>query len=97
MKCRPTANIDTLLRIRYSRPELDTDDMRAIFGAVSSSTICKLRKMARDLQAEEGVKTIGTYTVSTPCAYKAWGIDVKALERGRRKLLELGLYDKEEA
>ena len=89
---RPKANIDTLLRIRYSFPELGPDEIRAIFGDISSGTISRLRRMARDVQKSKGIKTIGTYTVSTPAAYEAWGINVEYLKQGRNELIQVGSY-----
>lgn len=90
---RPKADIDTLLRIRYACPELGTEEIRAIFGAISSGTMSRLRRMAREKQKERGIHTIGTYTVSTSAAYEAWGINVEFLKQGRKELIKLGLYD----
>ena len=90
---RPKADIDTLLRIRYTCPELGPDEIRAIFGDISSGTMSRLRRMAREKQKERGIHTIGTYTVSTSAAYEAWGINVEFLKQGRKELIKLGLYD----
>lgn len=85
-------DIDTALRIYYMYPELTNADIKILFGGnISNFAVNTYKKYARQQEIEDGVKTIGFYTVNTECAYKAWGIDVESLEKRRAKLKKLGL------
>lgn len=89
-------NLDAILRVYYTCPEIGNEEICEIYGATAQSTISKMKRIARKLQTEEGVRTIGLNTVNTKTAYKAWGIDVKAVEENRAKLKKLGLYEPQE-
>lgn len=84
-------NIGAALRLYYSKPEIGNADIKAMYGRIGSTTICKLKKLARDTMQVNDVKTLNPYTVDTVAAFAAWGLDVPKLERNYKKLQELKL------
>ena len=84
-------DIDTALTIYYSYPEIGNKEMIDLFGDMASSTIAKMKKMAKERMIEEDVNSCMQFTVNTKLAYESWGIDVDELERRRNKLIKLGL------
>lgn len=93
------ADIETILRIYYSNPELGTAEIKELFGDIAPSTITKLRNEARAETArqEEKILTFGSYTVNTEMAFKAWHIDIEDLEKRHQKLRRLKLSSLKEA
>lgn len=85
------SNIDTALRIYYEKPEIGCSEIRELFNVTSSTTISKLKNMARDEMLRSNIKTFGNYSVDTEAAYRAWCIDIESLEKRRVKLKKLGL------
>lgn len=85
------SNIDTALRIYYEKPEIGCREIRELFNITSSATVSKLKDMARDEMLESNIKTFGRHSVNTEAAYRAWHIDIEALEKRRAKLKKLGL------
>ena len=51
----------------------------------------KLKAVARERMREENCPTYNARYVNTECAFEAWGIDVKRLEKGLEKIERLGL------
>ena len=94
MKSFNFADIDTLLRIYYQYNELSNALINEVFGGrIAKSTVTRLKKRAKEKEIELGKKTCNCFTVNTEAAYAAWGLDVNDLERRRKKLQQLGLYD----
>lgn len=93
---RPTiTDIDTVLKIHYTYPEIGNKEIEAIFGKRSSATLARLKRDVQKAMIEEGVCAMELYKINTKIAYKAWGIDVADLEQRRNKLIKLGLYEKQ--
>lgn len=89
MRCR-VADVETAVRIYYQYPELSSKEINELFGKeLSSSTLSKYKGMAREIQNERDIYTIGISTVNTEIAYEAWGLDIKNLEKRLKKLREL--------
>ena len=55
----------------------------------SHATAAKLKAPARELQNERGILTFSKHTVNTRCAYEAWHIDIKEMEKSFAKLNKL--------
>ncbi len=91
MKVKQIQGIDIALRIYYSCPEIGNDEIRELFGDLSSSTIARYKKAVQEKQLETGVRTMCLYTIDTETAFEVWGIDVSKLEWRRKKLQKLGL------
>lgn len=84
-------DIDTAIRIYYENVELGSAEIKELFGTTSSSTVTKLKNEARCLMRDEGIKSFANHAVVTEAAYRAWHIDIEALEKRRAKLKKLGL------
>ena len=84
-------NLDETIRIYYTYPEIGNAEIKKIFGPMGSFKMTRLKNMARVLQDEKEIKTMGQYSVNTELAFKAWGIDIAKLERSKEKLNKLGL------
>ena len=96
MKIKQIADIETAIRIYYQYPEIDNNQIRDLFGKISSSTAARYKKAVRDEQINRNVKTMCVDTVNTDVAYDVWGIDVTDLERRLKKLKSLGFVKKEQ-
>ena len=81
-------DVETALRIYYSCPELGTKEIMELFSC-SHATAIRLKTPVRDLQKDRGILTFSDRTVNTRCAYEAWHIDIKEMERRWMKLQEL--------
>jgi len=84
-------SINEALRIYYSYSEIGNKEIIVLFGRISSATISKLKKLAKDEMVKRGVISYGMYKVNTSVALSVWGIDVEDLEKRRKKLKALEL------
>lgn len=78
-----TPDVETAVRLYYTKSELTNADVAELFGTGESQTI-KIKKMAK-----RGVKSWLPYAVNTKIAYEAWGIDIDDYERRLKKLRSL--------
>ncbi len=83
-------DIDVAVRLYYEKFELSGADIQAIFGAKSSSTVSKLKKIVREEMVKTGRLPYDQHNVATDVAFEAWGLDIADLERRRAKLMKLG-------
>lgn len=84
-------NLETVVRLYYERLELTNSDIRSIFGNISSSTVVRLKKQAREQMVVDDAPVWDAKNVNTVAAYKAWNLDVDDLEKRLLKLRKLGL------
>ncbi|MCL2003986.1 MAG: hypothetical protein FWG72_08295 [Oscillospiraceae bacterium] len=91
MNIPPVTSIENALRLYYSHSELGNKEIVQLFGKLSTATIARLKKMAKDEMLRRDMLSYGIYKVNTVVAYTVWGIDVFDLERRRKKLKELAL------
>ena len=82
-------DIDAAVRLYYEKFELSGADIQAIFGAKSTATVSKLKKIVRDEMIKAGRLPYDPHNVPTDIAFSAWGLDISDLERRRAKLLKL--------
>lgn len=82
-------SIETALRLYYEHTELSNDNIKELFGNLSSATISKLKKKVYIRMAEENTPIWNAKYVNTAVAYKTWGIDIDNLEFRYNKLKEL--------
>lgn len=83
----------TVLRIYYTRREINSRDMRELFGNIGQPTISRLKQKALELMQERNIGRMAQYAVNTEVAFEAWGIDIAKIERQYKKLKALGLDD----
>lgn len=91
MRTRAITNIDTALRIYYEKDELDNKDIKELFNGLSDSKAVAMKKEVLKEMAERKIPQFRKHTVNTDVAYELWGIDIERLEKGRAKLIKLGL------
>ena len=84
-------SIDNALRIFYSYSEIGNREIASLFGRLSSATVSRLKRVAKNEMTEQGILSYGANKVNTNIAYKVWGINVSDLEKRRKKLIELAL------
>lgn len=89
-------NLEAALRLYYERLELSCEDIRTIFGPMSSSTMARLKNKARKQMAADKSQIWNAKNVNTVSAFTAWGLDPDELERRLIKLRRLKLSQKEE-
>ena len=73
-------NLEAAVELYYRCTELGSKEIGEIFGC-KASKVYQLKLKAREQMAADDVKTWGANNVDTECAYKAWGLDVVALEK----------------
>lgn len=90
-----TVNIEAALKFYYGRLELSSDDIRRIFGPMSSTTIARMKKRAREQMVLDKTEhnIWNARNVNTVSAFKAWGLDPEELERRLTKLRQLNLVE----
>lgn len=85
------SSLQTAIKLYYERLELINKDITELFGDLSSATISRLKKKAREQMAIDGVQSWTGYGVSTESAYRAWNLNIADLEKRYSKLKELHL------
>ena len=89
------ADLETAVRLYYSKNELAPADIRAIFGC-STSTARLLRIRGREQMQIDGVPTWNPSYVNTVSAFKSWGLDIEKIERGLKVLRRMKLLPEPE-
>lgn len=82
-------NLDAAVRLYYEKFELSSDDIKQIFGAKSSSSVARLKKLAREAAVKAGRMPWDAHCVPTDVAYEAWGLEIADLEKRRAKLMKI--------
>ena len=82
-------DIRLAIQLYYERIELSNSDIETLFGKHSSSTVAKLKDLARDYMVQHEVKVWNPLCVNTKAAYAAWGLNIGDLENRYMKLREL--------
>ena len=83
---------ETAIKLYYGRTELSNNDIRELFGGkISSGTIVKLKKMAKQEMVKEDIYTWQPNHVNTKIAYKTWNLDINEMEKNYNKLKKMGL------
>lgn len=89
---RPVMDIDAALEAYYcSNGYINNKQIKRIFGLKSDSAVSKVKHMVQDEEVKRGVPIVIPRHVNVKIAYEVWGIDVKELERNKKKLTELDL------
>ena len=83
------SDIETALRIYYTRTQLNSSDIRKLFGKIGNNRVVKLKNIVRARMREKGIPCLSATLVHTQTAFEAWGINISALERNYEKLLAL--------
>lgn len=84
--------LEVAIKLFRTRVELSNADIEALFGKHSSSTVAKLKKLARDKMTERSIMSRNPRCVNTEAAYEAWGLDISDLEYRYQKLKELKIH-----
>lgn len=84
------ASIETAVRMYYSKYELSRSDIMELFGC-GGTKAGELKRAAVAYQREQGVMLRVNSAVCTDLAYKAWGLDIDALEKRFQKAEKLGI------
>lgn len=84
-------DLKTAIELYRTRVELSNADIVKLFGKHSSSTIVKLKELARQKMAEDKIMYLNAQCVNTEAAYEAWSLDIDDLEQRYMRLQELGI------
>lgn len=84
-------SLQTAIRLFYERTELSNEDIRELFGDLSSATIARLKNVARKEMAERNTPVWSANRVNTEVAYVSWGLSIDDLERRYEKLKKLSV------
>lgn len=88
----PLSDVETAIKIYYSKIELHNEDVKELFPTVKSkATITRLKKKAREIMAENNILSYNAQAVNTQAAFMAWGLDIKDLETRYNKLKKFEL------
>ena len=92
MRIPQIKDVENALRIYYGRSELSNKDIKELFPDVKyTTTITRLKYIARDLMVKEGIFSLNPMYVNTRAAFRAWGIDPEDLEARLTKLRRMKL------
>lgn len=91
----PIANLETAIRLYYSKVELSSEDVQELFPSVKGkNTITKLKRKARELMVEDNKLVYNAHSVNTESAFKAWGLDIADLEARYETLKKFKIAEK---
>ncbi len=79
-------SLETAISLYYERIELSNDDIRKLFGHISSATISKMKKLAREKMIENHTPFWNAQYINTEVAYQTWGLEIGDLERRYKKI-----------
>lgn len=85
------ADVDTAIRLYYSKTEIGNADIRQLFGNLGQARISKLKQLVISEMRERDTVRYNALCVNTEVAYDVWGINIDRLTAGRKKLQQLGL------
>lgn len=85
------ADVDTAIRLYYSKIEIGNADIRQLFGNLGQARISKLKQLVISEMRERDTVRYNALCVNTEVAYDVWGINIDRLTAGRKKLQQLGL------
>lgn len=80
------SSIEFAIKLYYEKIEIGNKDISELFNINSSSTICRIKKMAKAKMIAESTPIWNSVFVNTRVAYTAWGLDIKDLELRYNKL-----------
>ena len=84
-------SVEQAVSLFYSKTEIVTSDIKELFGIKGDTVVRRLKKVAKEVMEEDGVQCWNPNAIDTECAYKAWHLDIKKLERMLKKQRDLGL------
>ena len=84
-------DLKSAIRLYYGRTELSSADIRELFGELSTATISRLKRRAREQMVADNVPAWNAQNVNTASAFTAWGLNISDLENRYAKLRELNL------
>lgn len=85
------ADVDTAIRLYYSKTEIGNADIKKLFGNLGQARISKLKQLVISEMRERDTVRYNALCVNTEVAYDVWGIDIKRLERGIERLNKLNI------
>ncbi len=91
VKRRPIASVDAALRAYYGNGYLSNKEIKEIFQTSSDASVQRLKKPVIEAEKKEDHPVVVPFHVNTRIAFKVWGIDVKELEKNRKKRQGLDL------
>lgn len=85
------ANIETIVRIYYSSPEIGNKEVGELFMTKASNTISAKKKPVKLEMKKRNIHSCVPYHISTEIAYEVWGIDIDKCVRDLKRMKTLGL------
>ena len=85
---------DVCLKVYYeaSCGEVGNKEIREIFqNQISGKKIASIKREVLEIMASEGIRRFHDFNVNVDILFRVLGLDVKRLERNRRKLMDMGL------
>lgn len=84
-------DVDTAIRLYYSKTEISNAEIRKLFGNLGQARISKLKQLVINEMCERDTVRYNALCVNTEVAYDVWGINIDRMTAGRKKLQQLGL------
>ena len=82
-------DLDNAILIYYERSELTNKDICSLFGKRGTSTVARLKDLARNVMSEKGIEVLNNTRVNTKAAFEAWGLDIADMEERQKKIIQL--------
>lgn len=80
------ADIRAAIELYWSKIEIGTNDICALFGGIGRERAGKLKAWAREEMQKRGTVNFNPMYVNTEVAYEVWGLKINDLERRYNKL-----------
>lgn len=93
MRIPQIASVTKAVEIYCNNITLGNKQIKELFGGISGNKISQLKKAAREQMEKDGAPAYNGYTVSTICAFKAWGLDIKELYKRYRTIQKLKIKE----
>ena len=93
MRIPKIQSMKTAVSIYYQYPCLGNEEIQRLFGDICKAKIAELKKLAKTEMLKSGCPVYNPRLVSTPVAYKAWGVDIDDLVSRLETMQKLGIKE----
>lgn len=83
------ASVEVAVTMYYEKPWLFNEDIHELFPGISTTTVQRLKNLARAKASEMDMMQYNNRSVLTKCAYIAWGLEIDDLEKRLMKLRKI--------
>ena len=91
MKRPQIKDIGAAIRCYYNEGYIGNKEILEIFGKISTGTVSKLKRAAREREIEQEIPEVVPMKVNARIAFEVWEIDIEQLVKNYKQLKRLGM------